>query len=385
MSRKGWTIAGLGPVILALGLLAHVPTASTQQQVVKIAVAIPLTGQLARDGQGAAHAVHLAVDEWNQKGGVLGRRIEVVDADDQANPQVAVSAADKIIADPGILGVLWGITSSTCIPVSDLTERAGLVMVSPGCGNPKFTERGLKTVFRMIPRDDVQGPAGAIFAVTNLHAKKIASIDDGTAGPRGVADEMEKEAKALGATVLRYTIRSGDKDFHAVLGTIPKDSNVVYSAVWAPDAALIARQLQDVGLKVPMVGPESQMVVTDYIKASGGAAEGNYVTYYAPDIKKIASAASFVKSYQAKYGEMASYDPFFYDGANLLLTAIKNAGPGANREAVLAAVRATKDFKGVLGSTYNFDPKGDVTARVMYIYQVKGNNFEYTGQSVTVK
>ena len=131
-------------------ILLTTPGMGLAQQVVKIAVAIPLTGQLARDGQGAAHAVHLAADEWNQKGGVLGRRIEVVDADDQANPQVAVSAAEKVIADPGILGVLWGITSSTCIPVSDLTERAGLVMVSPGCGNPKLTERGLKTVFRMI-------------------------------------------------------------------------------------------------------------------------------------------------------------------------------------------------------------------------------------------
>src|SRR5207253_3096933 len=144
------TFSGIGLAILALCLLANAPVAFPQQPVVKIAVAIPLTGQLARDGQGAAHAVHLAVDEWNQKGGVLGRKIEVLDADDQANPQVAVSAADKIIADPGILGVLWGITSSTCIPVSDLTDRANLVMVSPGCGNPKLTERGLKTVFRMI-------------------------------------------------------------------------------------------------------------------------------------------------------------------------------------------------------------------------------------------
>ena len=384
--RTHWTrvVVPIAAMAVALILLTT-PGIGLAQPVVKIAVAIPLTGQLARDGQGAAHAVHLAVDEWNQKGGVLGRRIEVVDADDQANPQVAVSAAEKVIADPGILGVLWGITSSTCIPVSDRTESAGLVMVSPGCGNPKLTERGLKTVFRMIPRDDVQGPAGAIFAVNNLHAKKIAAIDDGTAGPRGVADEMEKQAKALGATVSRYTIRSGEKDFHAVLNTIPKDTNVIYSAVWAPDAALLAQQMQDVGLKVPMVGPESQMVVADYVKASGGAAEGNYVTYYAPDIRKIPSAAAFVKAYETKYGEMASYDPFFYDGANLLLTAIKNAGAGATRATVLSAVRNTKDFPGVLGSTYNFDAKGDITARVMHIYQVKGDNFEYTGQSVTVK
>jgi hypothetical protein len=111
-------------------------------------------------------------------------------------------------------------------------------LLVPGAKKPRKPKviRGPKG-----PKGDpgAQGPAGAIFAVQDLKAKKIAIFDDGTTGPRGVADEVEKKAKQLGATPLRYVIRSGDKDFRAILATVPKDVSVIYASLWAPDAALI--------------------------------------------------------------------------------------------------------------------------------------------------
>ena len=80
------------------------------QDVIKIAAGAPLTGPLAKQGQEVANAVKLAVDEWNAKGGVLGKKIEVVEADDQGNPQVGVAAAEKVAADPAVMGSVWGIT-----------------------------------------------------------------------------------------------------------------------------------------------------------------------------------------------------------------------------------------------------------------------------------
>ncbi len=154
----------------------------------------------------------------------------------------------------------------------------------------------------MCARDDAQGPAGAIFAVEDLKARKIAVFDDGTTGPKGAADEVEKRAKALGATVLRYQVRAGDKDFRAILGTVPKDVGAIYASLWAPEAALIAKQLPDLGLDVRMIGPDGQFEPKDYIEASGGAAEGNYVTFLAPDMRKVPAAARFVKAFEAKYG-----------------------------------------------------------------------------------
>jgi len=361
-------------VALALALVAA-PALAQAQPVIKIAAGVPLTGPLAKQGQEVANAVKLAAEEWNKKGGVLGKKIEVVEADDQGNPQVGVSAAEKVAADPAIVGAVWGITSVTCIPVSEVLERVNMVLISPGCTNPKVTDRGLKNTNRVCARDDDQGPAGAMFAVQDLKAKKIALIDDGTTGPRGVADEAEKTAKKLGATTLRYVVRSGDKDFRAILATVPKDVNVIYASLWAPDAALIAKQLPDVGLNVRLIGPDGQYEPVDYIQASGGAAEGNYVTFLAPDLKKVPTAAAFVKAFEAKYGPVSSYGPLAYEAANIILEAIKKAGK-ADRAAVRDAIRATKNYKGILGVPISFDDKGDVAGGVIFVYQVKGTGFE---------
>src|SRR5437016_5958977 len=98
----------VGAIALSIVFLSHAGPAQAQ---IKIAAGAPLTGALAKQGQEVANAVKLAADEWNQKGGVLGKKIEVVEADDQGNPQVGAAAAEKFVADPAVLGAIWGITS----------------------------------------------------------------------------------------------------------------------------------------------------------------------------------------------------------------------------------------------------------------------------------
>ena len=345
------------------------------QDVIKIAAGAPLTGPLAKQGQEVANAVKLAADEWNAKsGGVLGKKIVVMEADDQGNPQIGVAAAEKVAADPAVMGSVWGITSVTCIPASEVLDRSNIVLISPGCTNPKVTDRGLKSVNRVCARDDFQAPAGAVWLIEELKKKKIAVFDDGTTGPRGGADEFEKKAKTLGATVLRYVIRAGDKDFRPILGTIPKDVDAIYASIWAPDAALLVKQLPDVGLSVPMMGPDGQFEPVDYIQASGGAAEGNYVSFLVPDMSKVPSAQAFAKAFQAKYGTASSYGPLAYEAANILLTAIKTVGK-PDRAAIRDAVRATKNYQGMLGNSVTFNDKGDIDTQTIYIYQVKGPDF----------
>jgi branched-chain amino acid transport system substrate-binding protein len=353
------------------------------QDVIKIAAGAPLTGPLAKQGQEVANAVKLAVEEWNAKGGVLGKQIEVLEADDQGNPQVGVAAAEKVVADPAVVGAIWGITSVTCIPVSEILEQASLVMISPGCTNPQVTDRGLKSVNRLCARDDLQGPAGMVFAVDELDAKKIAVFDDGTTGPRGVADEAAKKGEELGVEIERYVIRSGDKDFRALLGTLPKDIDLIYASLWAPDAALLVKQLPDVGLETRVIGPDGQYEPVDYIEASAGAAEGNYVSFLVPDLKKVPTATAFSEAFEAEYGPASSYGPLAYEATNLMLSAIEQVGE-LDRAAIRDAVRATENYTGILGFPITFDDKGDVVGANVYIYQVQGPGFELVS-SVSLK
>ena len=121
----------------------------------------------------------------------------------------------------------------------------------------------------------------------------------------------------------------------------------------------------------------------DYIEASAGAAEGNYVTFLVPDLKKLPSANAFAEAFEAEYGPVSSYGPLAYEATNILLGAIEKVGQ-RDRAAIRDAVRATENYTGILGFPISFDDKGDVTSANVYVYQVRGTGFELVS-SVTMK
>src|SRR5215510_6428535 len=123
---------GIGVVrVLAFAALVFASSTAPAQSVIKVAVGAPLTGPLAKQGQEVANAVKLAAEEWNARGGVLGRKIQVIEADDQGNPQIGIAAAEKVAADAAVVGTVWGITSVTCIPVSEALLKSNLVLITP--------------------------------------------------------------------------------------------------------------------------------------------------------------------------------------------------------------------------------------------------------------
>ena len=201
-------------IVFAALLFAGAAVPAAAQSVIKIAVGAPLTGPLAKQGQEVANAVKLAAEEWNARGGVLGKKIEVVAADDQGNPQVGVAAAEKVAADAAIVGAVWGITSVTCIPVSEVLQKSNLVLITPGCTNPRVTDRGLNNTNRVCARDDAQGPAGAIFAVQDLKTKKI-TVSTTAHKRKNQADKDREARQSTQPAVAAYQVRAADKDFRA--------------------------------------------------------------------------------------------------------------------------------------------------------------------------
>jgi branched-chain amino acid transport system substrate-binding protein len=100
-------------------------------------------------------------------------------------------------------------------------------------------------------------------------------------------------------------------------------------------------------------------------------------------MKKVPGAGSFVKAFEAKYGALSSYGPLAYEAANIILDAVKKSGK-ADRAAVRDAVRATRNYHGILGVPITFDNKGDVTGGLIFLYKVKGNGFEQV-KTIVVK
>src|SRR3990172_5680856 len=140
--------------------------------VIKIAIAGPMTGDQSKMGMDFKNGVSLAVEEWNSKGGLLGKKIELVIGDDQHDPKQAVSVANKMIND-GVVGVIGHFNSSCSIPASDVYERSGVPMISPGSTNPQLTDKSYHGVFRVCGRDDQQGRVGAEFVTGQLNLKKV--------------------------------------------------------------------------------------------------------------------------------------------------------------------------------------------------------------------
>jgi branched-chain amino acid transport system substrate-binding protein len=364
--------------LMVLAILVIIPDASqagTTTKQFKIGVMGPMTGDQARWGLDLLHSVEVAAEEVNTKGGILGAKVVVTGEDDQHNPKLGEAVAQKFVDDKEVMGVVGPYNSAVVLAITPIFEKASLVHMGASFSNPKITEQGFKSVFRVNSRDDRQGPAGAEYVLNTLKATKIVVLDDQTTFGKGVADEFVKRVEAAGIKPTRAVIKAGDKDFRAVLGTVPKDTQAIYFGGYAPEAALLVRQLKELGSKAAFLGPDGLFEPEDYIKAAGGTAEGSIVTALAAPPESVPAAKDFIKKYEAKYGTIGPYSLNAYDGVNIIFAAVKRAGK-FDRKAIAAEVAKTKNYKGISsGRPITFNEKGDNVNAAIYVYKVQDGKF----------
>ncbi len=354
--------------ILTIILLA----ACTQQddKVIRIGAAGPMTGDQSKMGIDLRNAAELAVSEWNAKGGVLGRKIELISGDDQADPKQAVSIANKFINQKARALVGHG-NSSCSIPASKYYNDAGMIMISPATTNPLFTLQGFKKVYRVCGTDDQQGRVAAEFVLKNLKSKRVAIIHDKTAYGQGLADYFKKALGDKVQVVYYGGIVQRDPDYKAVLTSIREAKPEIYffGGMYS-EAGRLVRQSKEVGLNVPMVTGDGVFDPT-FINIAGKAAEGTYVTF-GKEPTGLVSAKAFLEHYKAKYGEPGPYSIYSYDAANIILTAMEQTGSTDGDK--LAEYISKTTFHGAFGDI-SFDKNGDVTKAPFVIWQVKGGKF----------
>lgn len=343
-----------------------------KEDVIKIGIAGPMTSNQAKMGIDFKNGVTLAVEEWNARGGVLNKKIDMLIEDDQHDPKQAVSVANKLV-NAGVAGVIGHFNSSCSIPASDVYNRAGIPMISPGSTNPQLTEKGHKGVFRVCGRDDQQGKVGAEFVINKLNLKKIAVIHDKTTYGQGLADEFKKFVEKNVEVVYYGGVIQGDKDFKTVLISIKeKKPALIYFGGIYPEAGLLVKQARELGISVPFMSGDGT-IDPKFIEIAGAkAAEGTYLTF-SPDAKKIPTAKKFVEDYEKKFGELGPYSIYAYDAANIMLSAIKEAQK-TEEKAIIEKLHSV-EFDGALGKI-NFDAKGDVTVAPYIIWITKNGKFE---------
>ncbi|MCX7157530.1 MAG: branched-chain amino acid ABC transporter substrate-binding protein [Rhodocyclales bacterium] len=338
--------------------------------VVKIGSVAPLTGGIAHLGKDNENGARLAVDEANASGVSLGGKkvkFELVSEDDQSDPKVGNTVAQKLV-DAKVAGIVGHLNSGTTIPASAIYNTAGLPMISGSATNPALTEQGFKGVFRVVGRDDQQGPAIANYLAGQNKPKTVAVIDDATAYGEGLANEVEKTLKAAGVKVLPRE-KGTDKtvDWKAVLTKIKgkKPDAVFYGGMDATGGPLLKQARE---LKMTAIFAFGDGACTDKMaELAGPAAEGLLCSQAGIPVQ--AAGKKFLDAYKAKFKtDPILYSPFTYDAANLLIAAMKKADSPdpAKYLPVLAAI----DHTGASGNI-KFDEKGDRKDAEMTIFTLK--------------
>ncbi len=325
MAKRSFAILAV-VVILATMVAACKPA----PKALKVAILAPLSGDVATFGQSTRDGALLAIDEWNAKGGVLGRKIEAVVEDSQCEAEPAASAANKVINQDQVKFIIGEVCSKASIPVSEIATANKVVQISPTSTNPKVTidEAGnaKPTVFRACFIDPFQGTVAATFALKELNAKTAAVLlDQGNDYVRGLA-EFFRDAfeKGGGKVVVWETYTAGDTDFTAILTKV-KDANpdILYLPDYYSTVNVIAAQANQMGIKAVKLGGDGW----DSPQLDKAATAGGFFTnhYSSEDTRPVVQ--EFVKKYQAKYGSVPdALAALAYDAANILFSAIQQAG-----------------------------------------------------------
>ncbi len=338
---------------------------------IKIGHVGPITGGIAHLGKDNENGARLAVEQANEAKIKLGGKevkFVLVAEDDQADPKVGTTVAQKL-ADAKVAGVVGHLNSGVTIPASAIYDQAGIPMITGSATNPKLTEQGFKVVFRVVGRDDQQGPAIASYLASNRKPKTVAVIDDATAYGEGIANEVEKTLKAGGVEVLPRE-KGTDKttDWKAVLTKL-KGRNpdaIFYGGMDATGGPLI-KQGRELGIGAVFVFGDGACT-EEMNKLAGPAAEGLLCSQ--AGIPVAAADKGFLDAYKKKFNsDPILYAPFTYDAANLLIAAMKKADSADPAKYLPELAKIT--YKGATGEI-SFDAKGDRKDAEMTIFTMQG-------------
>lgn len=355
---------------------AFANAASAQEQVVRIGHVSATSGPIAHLGKDIENGARMAIDDLNAKGVTIGGKrvkFELLAEDDAGDPRQGTAAAQKLV-DAKVNGVIGHQNSGTSIPASKIYHDAGIPQISQAATNPKYTQQGFKTAFRVVANDGQLGGTLGRYAAEQLGAKKVAVIDDRTAYGQGVAQEFIKSVNAKGVEVVsqQYT-HDKATDFNAILTTIKsKKPDVVFYGGMDAVAGPMLRQMKALGINAKFMGGDGICSEALARLAGGAMGDGQVVCAEAGGVEEAQQKGmdNFRAAFKKKFGaEVQQYSPYAYDAVMLMVEAMKIAG---SAEPVKYLPELAKiNYKGVSGNIA-FDSKGDIKDGALTLYTYKG-------------
>ncbi|MBO9393493.1 branched-chain amino acid ABC transporter substrate-binding protein [Caldilinea sp.] len=369
-----WALLFLFLIMIAAGCNRG---ASPTRGDVIVYVAVPLSGFQANGGQTVLGGVRLAAAEINNAGGLLGYRVIVRPLDDESDSEVAVERAEEIrqaiAGGDRVLAVIGHLNSGQTLAAMEIYKDLPLVVISATASEQSLTERNYDNFFRVNANDAVQARVCADFLVDRLGASSVAVLYNNTEYGRGLATSLIENLNRRGVDVaLQIEVEEGQsfytKEVEQIRAAAP---GAIFYAGYEIEAPYLRAALVEAGVTAPMLASDGAFLAAT-IDEANGAAEGMYVTAFAPSPRNVADSR-WIEAYQAvEYRNPDTYSVNGYVAMQVLAEAVRKAN-SFERAAVVNSLRSER-FDSLLGAL-RFEPDGDLVDPKIWVYQVVNNEF----------
>lgn len=371
-------------VLTLLGLATVMAVADgckRRREGITIGLYASMTGAEAEFGRSTRNGVQLAIDEINQRGGVLGQRIRLVVEDTRGDSNEAANAVTRLIDREGAVGILGEIASSLSLAGGRIAQRRRIPMITPSSTNETVTQIG-DYVFRVCFIDPFQGAVMAHFArglrIDGRSVQRVAIFkDQGSAYSTGLADAFRRTFVRLGGEVVdEQSYRASDTHFSAQLGSMLSHSpDAIFIPGYYTQVALIAREARGLGFRGLFLGGDGWDAPALYENDADALVGSYFSESFAPDHPLTDRGRAFVVAYRARYGtDPNGLAALGYDAAYTMVEAIRRAGstdPGRIRD----AIAATRGLEGVTGTITLGPDRNAIKGAV--ILTVESNGFRF--------
>ena len=343
--KRGWLVA-----ILIVLVVACTDTGGEDQDTVKIALEAPITGEQASNGVDMLNGAQLAADEANEAGGIMGMQIDVVPADDEADPETGKVVAQRMV-DEGVFAVIGPYNSSVGVENLQTYLDAGIVTIHL-TSNEATNGQG----FTVQPKDFQTAPIEADAITEHFGARTVAMIYDPQTYTAGIASQLRDLLEERRIEIVLFEASEPDRDSYVALLRRVKalSPDLLYVQTYYPQGGSIAKDLERVGVEATcFMGLANQ----DPAFAEVAGAEAARQCWFSgvPSPQEFPAARNYVTDYETTFDtEPGTWGTFTYDSMKLLFDAVERAG-GWNADEVNAALAETEGYEGLTG-TITIDP-----------------------------
>lgn len=349
---------GVLMMVVMLALAVTGCGGSKQSDVIKLGANLEMTGGNATFGKSASNGANLAIKQINAKGGVLGKQLSLVIADNKSEAAEAANAMQKLITQDKVVAVIAPIASSSVIAAAQVNQDNKVLAISPTASNPKVTvdpttNKVREYLFRAAFIDPFQGSVMANFATKTLKAKTAAIYIDNSSDYAKGLGQFFKETfiKNGGQVLVDEAYLAKDTDFKATLTKIKAANvDVVFVPGYYQEVGMLVKQARDIGLNMPIMGGDG-WDSAKLPEIAGAQALNNtfFANHYSPDDNSPA-IKTFVEAYKQEYGETPdAFAALSYDATMMVVESIKRAN-SVESVKIKDELAKTKDYSAVSGN-----------------------------------